>query len=128
MNNGTRLMNSSISGFRSSMEALVEEETEYVIRLKYKVGAPTAEYETTFPEIVLGQYNYENTEIVSGEKRDCFVIEKELFRFEKINEEVPTNEEESTTGYIYGKGVCETSVSKEALINWDNRYGLFLHF
>ena len=121
-NNGTRLMNSSINSYKSGLDELVKGKTEYILRIKYKVGKADGNLSTDLPTAYIAKYE-------RGEN-DSFIVEEEnkLFKFENFTNSNGTNETEQDTNFIYMKATCSRSVSQTELKDWDNKFGLFLEF
>ena len=130
-NNGTKLMNTSIAGFRSAFkngfvaegeksEGSEDEEIEtgskFVFRIKYKTAINNSDYVVEAPKVQIGKYTLINDQYKLDDK-DI------LFKFSKID--VPEGQD---ANFIYLKAICEKSVSVAELKNINNRYGLFLTF
>lgn len=112
-NNGAKLKNSSINSFKSDLSNFVEDKTEYVFRIKYKIGNASGTYARIAPTVVIGSY-----EITSD---DSFEIEP-IFNFD------PNTASLDNSGYLSMTATARKSISQAELQEWENKYGLFLEF
>ena len=111
-NNGAKLMNSSINGFKSTLKGFVKGQTEFVLRIKYKEVSEQAEnYATTAPSAKICRYDIND--------QDHYELLETLFEFKSFK---------NANDYVYMKATCKISVSETALKSWENRYGLFFEF
>lgn len=120
------LLNTGIGGHRSSIGSFTKGD-KYVVRIKYKKGsAAETKYETASPDIRISEFIYGTD--------SKYLLSSPVFKFEKIMEEINTNdinvtgEYEAKTGYVYLQGECLYSISKTQLTDWDFKIGLFLKF
>jgi hypothetical protein len=116
-NMGARLVNSSISSFRSGLKELVADSSKYVLRIKCKSSLdggyimPTAAY--------VAEYTIED---------DVYSINNKVFDFFSIgNSEVAANLGDGFDN-LGRVAQCLSSLSLTDIKDWDRRYGLFLEF
>jgi hypothetical protein len=112
-NNGAKLKNSSINSFKSDLSDFVEDKTEYVFRIKYKIGNASGTYARIAPTVVIGSYEITND--------DSFKIEP-IFNFD------PNTASLDNSGYLSMTATARASISQAELQEWENKYGLFLEF
>ena len=117
-NNGTKLMNTSIAGFRSAFKNGLKKKDEFIFRIKYKTSINGNYIIDVAPIVQIGKYKLEN---------DKYDLEETLFDFTKVVIS-KTNEETPDSNFIYLKAACKEPVSVAELKNINNRYGLFITF
>ena len=117
-NNGTKLMNTSIAGFRSAFKNGLKQNDEFIFRIKYKTSINGNYITDVAPIVQIGKYKLEN---------DKYDLQETLFDFTKVVIS-KTNEETPDSNFIYLKAACKEPVSVAELKNINNRYGLFITF
>lgn len=116
-NIGTRLVNSSISGFRSGLKELVAGSSKYVLRIKCK---SSLDGEYIMPtEAYVAEYTIED---------DVYSVNNKVFDFFRSgSSEIAANLEDGFDN-LGRVAHCLSSLSLTDIKDWNRRYGFFLEF